>query len=353
MPDNSAPVPMCLDTLSSACAAKPSDQNEEAIQAEGDEDISAPLLAQETPPIKRQLVLIYGDSGVGKTALASSLQDRIRRNKRGLYVSGKFDLYLQDAQPYFGIATACRELCGKILQLPTSLSRSKANFFQEIQETLVANLNAHDIQLLTNLIPELQEIVDYYDDDDDAHDCDGNVDETGKKTDAVTRDDNLHTITHTTIADNSAGPAAGNPQEAQEAPETQAKFHYVFRVFLRLITPYFAPLVIVLDDLQWADQASLELMQVIMTDRDNSNLMMVGLYRADEVERDDDDIAGQNERHGLTKTLSDLKEKSKDSESDFGIFQYDSMLRQCLVDYGCIARLKHRLKTLVVDLRQL
>lgn len=50
--------------------------------------------------------------------------------------------------------------------------------------------------------------------------------------------------------------ACGNPQEQK------AKLHHLFRVFLRILSSAFGPLVMVLDDLQWAAFASLELMDV-------------------------------------------------------------------------------------------
>jgi predicted ATPase len=213
---------------------------------------------------KRALVLIKGVSGTGKTALASSLMAPINRLK-GLYIKGKFDLYLRD-EPYAGIAAACREICGEILLLRDEATRgsSTGRSFQEIRDKLISGLGAK-IHLLTKVIPELSEIVgdqQTLPDADDRHD--------------------------------------GNQEEAK------ARFNYIFRMFIRLITSYFAPLVIVLDDLQWADAGSLELMKVLITDRDNSKLMIIGLYRSNEVD----------DTHLMSKVLGDLRKKNKQQDFD-------------------------------------
>jgi predicted ATPase len=217
--------------------------------------------------IKRALVLIKGFSGTGKTALASFLIVPIQRRK-GLYVKGKFDLYLRD-QPYAGIAAACREICGEILYLRNQPAQGSGNgrSFQDIHDKLIDGLGG-DIHLLTTMVPELNEIV-------------------GDQ--------------HTRFEPD--GAAAGNHGNQEEA---KARFNFIFRVFIRLITSYFAPLVMVLDDLQWADVGSLELIENLITDRDNSNFMIIGTYRSNEVD----------DTHLVSKVLRDLKEKSEQGDFD-------------------------------------
>jgi predicted ATPase len=217
--------------------------------------------------IKRALVLIKGFSGTGKTALASSLIVPIQRRK-GLYVKGKFDLYLRD-EPYAGISGACREICGEILYLRSHQTQGSGNgrSFQDIHDKLIGGLG-EDIHLLTTMIPELNEIVG---------------------------DQQIRLETD--------GAAAGNHGNQEEA---KARFNFIFRVFIRLITSYFSPLVMVLDDLQWADVGSLELIENLITDRDNSNFMIIGTYRSNEVDA----------THLVSKVLRDLKEKSEQGDFD-------------------------------------
>ena len=222
--------------------------------------------------IKRALVLIKGFSGTGKTALVSSLIVPIQRWK-GVYVKGKFDLYLRD-EPHAGIAGACREICAEILILRSHQAQGSGNgrAFQDIYDKLIYGLG-EDIHLLTTMIPELNEIV-------------------GDQQARLETD----------------GAAAGNHGSQEEA---KAKFNFIFRVFMRVITSYFAPLVMVLDDLQWADVGSLELIENLITDRDNSNFMIIGTYRSNEVDA----------THLVSKVLRDLKENSE--QGDFNISEIE------------------------------
>ena len=62
----------------------------------------------------KEMVLVHGDSGVGKTALVGSLRDRVL--KRGdFFISGKFDL-TKRSSPYAGIIEALSELPGQMQQ---------------------------------------------------------------------------------------------------------------------------------------------------------------------------------------------------------------------------------------------
>jgi predicted ATPase len=207
---------------------------------------------------RRQLVLISGYSGTGKTALASTLKMRVKRLK-GAFISGKFDLCLRD-EPYTGITAACRELCGEMLLLRDTPSFEA--LFQEIRRKIVDQLGA-ELRLLTHVIPHLHEIV---------------------------------------------GESEGleDKMERQGHVEAKSRFNYAFRRFFRVMSSYFMPLVMFLDDLQWADLESLDLLGVLIADRDNPNLMVIGCYRSNEV----------NETHILTKILRDLQDKNEQDGFD-------------------------------------
>jgi predicted ATPase len=209
----------------------------------------------------RQLVLISGYSGTGKTALASTLKLRVKRQK-GAFIRGKFDVYRQD-EPYTGIAAACRELCGEMLLLRDTPS-SEA-LFQEIRSKIVDQLGT-ELPLLTNVIPHLHEIVG-----------------------------------------ESEGVEGTKMEHQGGHVEAKSRFNYAFRRFLRVMSSYFMPLVMLLDDLQWADLASLELLGVLIADRNNPNLMVIGCYRSNEV----------NDTHILTRVLRDLQDKN--GQDGFGI----------------------------------
>jgi predicted ATPase len=80
------------------------------------------------------------------------------------------------------------------------------------------------------------------------------------------------------------------------------QFNFAFLRFIQAISCQFVPLVFVLDDLQWADGASLDLLNVVLTDSNSSKLMVVRIYCSNEV----------NETHIFHRTLIDLEVKSKD-----------------------------------------
>mmetsp|Transcript_28109 Transcript_28109/g.68351 ORF Transcript_28109/g.68351 Transcript_28109/m.68351 type:complete len:902 (+) Transcript_28109:634-3339(+) len=87
------------------------------------------------------------------------------------------------------------------------------------------------------------------------------------------------------------------------------QLHHVFRLFIRVICSWYRPLVMLIDDLQWADHASLELMEVLMTDRENTGLLLIGCYRSNEV------VGGT---HSMSTWRRKLKEKSDQDEKQQG-----------------------------------
>ena len=82
--------------------------------------------------------------------------------------------------------------------------------------------------------------------------------------------------------------------------EAQNRFNYEFTRFIKTIADKDHPLVIFLDDLQWADASSLNLFKIIAENRDIEYVMLLGAYRKNEVD----------EKHLLTKKLNELKEEN-------------------------------------------
>ena len=74
----------------------------------------------------------------------------------------------------------------------------------------------------------------------------------------------------------------GEPDKVIELgpSESQYRFNLMFRRFVRALATEDHPLVIFLDDLQWADGASLALLQVLMSDPDLANLTLIGTRRS-------------------------------------------------------------------------
>jgi predicted ATPase len=93
----------------------------------------------------------------------------------------------------------------------------------------------------------------------------------------------------------------------QTSGETKARLNFAFRILIQLVASHFAPLVILLDDLQWSDAVTLDLQQVLISDRDNPSLMVIALYRSKEVD----------ESHSLSPLICELKRTSE--QDDFNV----------------------------------
>jgi PAS domain S-box-containing protein len=173
-----------------------------------------------------ELVLVSGYSGVGKSSLVNELH-KVLVPQRGLFAAGKFDQYKRDI-PYATLAQAFQTLIRQILV------KSEAEV-EQWRRALSEALGAHG-QLIVNLVPELEFI-------------------TGKQ------------------------PAVPDlpPQEVQN------RFQLVFRRFLGVFARREHPLALFLDDLQWLDAATLDLIEHLVTHAEVRRLLLVGAYRDNEV----------------------------------------------------------------------
>ncbi|HEX8892868.1 MAG TPA: AAA family ATPase, partial [Terriglobales bacterium] len=174
-----------------------------------------------------ELVLVSGYSGVGKSAVVNELHKPLVP-PRGLFASGKFDQYKRDI-PYATLAQAFQSLTRPLL------SKSE----EELTEWRNALHEALDPngQLMVNLVPELKAII-------------------------------------------------GDQPPVPELPEREAKgrFHLVFRRFIGVFARPEHPLALFLDDLQWLDAATLDLMEDLVTQPDLKHLLLIGAYRDNEVD---------------------------------------------------------------------
>ncbi len=173
-----------------------------------------------------ELLLLSGYSGIGKSALVKELERHLGLG--GHFVSGKFD-YLNRSEPYGAIARASRELIQATLAEPEAvLARRRAH----LSQTLGANAG-----VLVELLPELELLL---------------------------------------------GPQPPPPPVGPN--EVQLRFELSFENFLSSFSGQGQPLVVFLDDLQWADSASLNLLKRLLTNGGSGHLLLVGAYRDNEVD---------------------------------------------------------------------
>jgi PAS domain S-box-containing protein len=173
-----------------------------------------------------ELVLVSGYSGIGKSSVVNELH-KVLAPLRGLFASGKFDQYKRDI-PYATLAQAFQNLLRPIL----GQSEAKLGLWRDsLQEALGSNG-----ALIINLVPELELII-------------------GKQPPV----------------------AALSPQEMQK------RFQTVFRRFVAVFARQEHPLVLFLDDLQWLDAATLDVLEHLITHPEMQYLLLVGAYRDNEV----------------------------------------------------------------------
>ena len=173
-----------------------------------------------------EMMLVSGYSGIGKSSLVQEIYKPITR-QRGYFISGKFDQFQRNV-PYSAIVSALRSL---IRQLLTESETQLKGWKEKLQAAFGSNG-----QIIIDVIPEVELIV-------------------GKQP-AVQK----------------LGPS-----------ESQNRFNLVFQNFIRLFCTKDHPLVIFLDDLQWADSATLKLIELMMRDDEICYLFLIGAYRDNEV----------------------------------------------------------------------
>lgn len=171
---------------------------------------------------KKALLFISGSSGIGKTTLAKDIQKPVVL-KQGYFVSGKYEL-LQRASPYRGIIEAIQELIRRLL------TESEEQLIV-IRDLLLSALRNNG-KLMIDMIPNLELII---------------------------------------------GPQPILP--SLNATEEQNRFMVTFQNFVRVLAQPNHPLVIYLDDLQWVDNASLELLRLLLTDDELKYFLIIGAYR--------------------------------------------------------------------------
>ncbi|MBW4485545.1 MAG: EAL domain-containing protein [Tildeniella torsiva UHER 1998/13D] len=188
-----------------------------------------------------EIVLVAGDPGVGKTAVVNEVQKPMVR-RQGYFIQGKFDQFKRNT-PFSGFLTALQALMQQLLSEPEAQLRAWCS-------GILAALGTNG-QLLIDVIPGLEQII---------------------------------------------GPQP--PVVELSGQAAQHRFNRLFQNFIQVFAAPQHPLVVFLDDLQWADLASLQLMTLLMGDLQSPHLLLVGAYRNNEV----------SPAHPLMLTLDSLRQ---------------------------------------------
>jgi PAS domain S-box-containing protein len=174
-----------------------------------------------------ELVLVSGYSGIGKSSVVNELH-KVLVPPRGLFASGKFDQYKRDI-PYSTLVQAFQSLIRSLL--------GKSNAELALwRDTLLEALGPNG-RLIVDLVPELNLII-----------------------------------------------GDQQPVPKLEPQQAQSRFQLVFRRFIGVFARADHPLALFLDDLQWLDAATLDLLKDLLTRSDLQHLMLIGAYRDNEVD---------------------------------------------------------------------
>lgn len=173
-----------------------------------------------------EFMLVAGFSGIGKTAVINEVHKPIVR-QRGYFIKGKFDQFNRNI-PFSAFVQAFQDLVGQLL------SESDAEL--QTWTTKILSALGDNAQVITELVPELERII---------------------------------------------GPQSPAPKLSGTA--AQNRFNLLFHTFIQVFTTPEHPLVIFIDDLQWADSASLNLIQMLMSESQTGYLLLLGAYRDNEV----------------------------------------------------------------------
>ncbi len=185
------------------------------------------------------VVLVRGEAGVGKSALVHEIQPHLVR-ARALFLPGKFNQF-ERTTPYAAVRQAFRHLVQHLLREPDDQVTA---WRAALQQAVGAQG-----QILLEFLPDMEHIL---------------------------------------------GPQPPVPE--LPLPEGQLRFHRVVQAFLQVVATKHHPLVLFLDDLQWSDTASLQLLRHLLASGSLSHLLVIGACRDQEVE----------EGHPLWRTLEEI-----------------------------------------------
>ena len=191
-----------------------------------------------------QLVLVSGYSGIGKSSVVHELH-KVLVPPRGLFAAGKFDQYKRDV-PYATLAQAFQGLVREILG---KSDPEVSEWRDALQDAL-----GPSAQLVIQLVPELEFVI---------------------------------------------GPQPPVPDLAPQ--DARNRFYRVFRRFVGVFARPKRPLALFLDDLQWLDPATLDLLEYLVTEPGMRHLLLVGAYRDNEV----------SSTHPLLRTLQTIRKSGK------------------------------------------
>ena len=252
------------------------------------------------------------NAGGGKIIFAKGKFNPRETSRRGSAMETTFE------EPYMAISAACSEIWDAILTTststaippsptssPTTKTQEEEGLNNVVAEMIVGKLqeelSSSDIELLNYVVPNLMEKLLMINDT--------KTKSTKAKTTKVQEEKGAATVKPTSMTASTCGTTEESTNDTSSSStilnnmittttrnwsELKDKFQYAFKRFIRVICSYYPLVVLVLDDMQWADAPTLELIKAILTDNyDNTTassssstsgrLLIVGMYRSEDV----------------------------------------------------------------------
>jgi len=184
-----------------------------------------------------EVVFVKGFTGTGKSALVESLRNPVQvRDEEPYYVYGKFDLQAKN-EPFSALVNAFTEICEAILQ---------SDELDEMKDAITEALG-NDSKGMTSLISNLSIII-----------SDGNE----------------------------KGSAFSDQDVVPYSAPSSTRFRLICRAFLRAVATEKHPIIFVLDDIHWADTASVDIIKALVTDTRSKHVLIILVCRSGEVKED-------------------------------------------------------------------
>ena len=212
-----------------------------------------------------EMILVSGTSGTGKSALIQKGLG-VGSNRGYIFASGKFEEKLLRPLSAFSDAMTCLANCitvehNKKGGLLSSSASGGLSTLTLIRDEIQNEFDEEDVEKLRRVLP-------------------GNAELLGARRPSL--------FCPSSQADAAALCRGGSDSRSSSlnllgGKESISQMHYAVRRLLKIICSHFKAVVLFIDDLQWSDTETLDLLKSIVLDRDIPRLLIVGAYREDEV----------------------------------------------------------------------
>jgi predicted ATPase len=280
---------------------------------------------------KKEVVFVSGESGTGKSSLTTvALKDAIVSKHGGIFVTGKCDLKLRH-QPLACVCQAFGQICDDLMNVRDPMLQS------ELRQRLRGKIDFCLLELLGKMVPSFASFL--------VPDKEGesplSVASVSKRRQSWTLDDrskssaSAGSVRSNTTLDETTNPfykelggflwkshrrrvletnspkldlvrfrpsGTGRIRRDMDAASTKHLLQFVFKSFLRIVTSTMGTLVMVLDDLQWTETESMEMLTSIVNDPAVTNVMLVMIYRSNEVNADSPVAKARNELQNIAES---------------------------------------------------